>query len=669
MRPGTTVFEANDLYADAIEAIKQGKFLDGAGMLYDASRNGSRLATQLFNQLDISEFDMPRAGCLSCDETNKEQKFQRGLCYFFGIGVVQSDEEATRYFEELSSDFPAAKHMLALMYKKGRASVGLPKQEQVGKAIELYNENSAYGPSAYNLARMYDNGIAGPEMDKFTRYKRVSPLYKEAADQGFPAARYILGVLYANGVAHIDHAGTSGISLTVDEQNIEAVKWFRASADQGYYLAQYQLARKYEINTAGQEMTTEHRNSEIDRLYQSSADQGYAPALYQLACRYKKGWTGAELTSDERLAVAVENFQTAANQGYADAAWNAALIHGVKPVALKWFVYSAFLYAQQNKGSDLGDVVSRIDSLEEKTPQQQYALASGQSLQSDNPSLRLDALAKLEKFSDYQVFLEKDIECFGQNERYIDALMERIAAWPLEEEGLDQRLELTTTLLQLTESTIDGFINDTEFDPELLSKIIQGVKASLHAISPAEMVRSSKELGDPLSAIVMQLSTLALVQENQEEKVALCQHILSILEGVPTGSGLYGNPGIKCQVMQMFVAIFSDSQLSAKDADFGSMDVDLFKAAISTARSVINTPKHYAMVIDTIKVFGFPLNKAIPMSSLPVSVVSSESSFFSNVSVQSDKASAGDVEEKQEPGAGVPVSTESGEALGVRAGT
>lgn len=56
--------------------------------------------------------------------------------------------------------------------------------------------------------------------------------YLRAADQGYAAAQFNLGVMYEQ-----------GLGVPIDEG--EASKWYRRAAEQGYYDAQYNLAHLY----------------------------------------------------------------------------------------------------------------------------------------------------------------------------------------------------------------------------------------------------------------------------------------------------------------------------------------------------------------------------------------------------------------------------------------
>ena len=74
---------------------------------------------------------------------------------------------------------------------------------------------------------MYDNGEGVPEDDgEAVRWYRLS------AQHGFAAAQHNLGVMYDDGNG-------------VPEDDGEAVRWYRMAAEQGYVIAQFTLGVMY----------------------------------------------------------------------------------------------------------------------------------------------------------------------------------------------------------------------------------------------------------------------------------------------------------------------------------------------------------------------------------------------------------------------------------------
>ncbi len=74
---------------------------------------------------------------------------------------------------------------------------------------------------------MYARGLAAPQ-----DYAEATKWYRAAAEQGYPVAQFNLGQRYAKGQG-------------VRQDNVEAVKWFRKAAKQGDAPAQFTLGFAY----------------------------------------------------------------------------------------------------------------------------------------------------------------------------------------------------------------------------------------------------------------------------------------------------------------------------------------------------------------------------------------------------------------------------------------
>ena len=116
------------------------------------------------------------------------------------------------------------------------------------------------------------------------------------AEQGNANAQYNIGVRYANGKG-------------VDQDQQEAVKWYRLAAEQGYASAQQVLGRRCAIGKGVQQ-----DQQEAVKWYRLAAEQGNAIAQYRLGFCYN---FGHGVSRD--YAVAVKWYQRAADQGYSAA--------------------------------------------------------------------------------------------------------------------------------------------------------------------------------------------------------------------------------------------------------------------------------------------------------------------------------------------------------------
>ena len=158
----------------------------------------------------------------------------------------------------------------------------------------------------YNLGVMYANG-EGVEQDDAEAVK----WYRCAVEQGNTNAYASLGWMYDNG-------------LGVVQDYTEAVKWYHRAAEQGHAVAQNNLGVMY-ANGEG----VDQDDAEAAKWYRLAAEQKYATAQNNLGVMCAKG-RGV----DQDDAEAVKWYRLAAEQGNADAQGNlGAAYHNGKGVA------------------------------------------------------------------------------------------------------------------------------------------------------------------------------------------------------------------------------------------------------------------------------------------------------------------------------------------------
>ncbi|MDB9867302.1 sel1 repeat family protein [Pseudomonadales bacterium] len=93
---------------------------------------------------------------------------------------------------------------------------------------------------------------------------------KALAEQGDAKAQNNLGLMYANG------NGTP-------QDYKEAVKWFRAAAEQGLLVSQITLALTYDLSAIPQDQ------KEAYKWFKAAAEQGSVEAQFELGLIYAKG--------------------------------------------------------------------------------------------------------------------------------------------------------------------------------------------------------------------------------------------------------------------------------------------------------------------------------------------------------------------------------------------
>ena len=118
----------------------------------------------------------------------------------------------------------------------------------------------------------------GRALQKADQLKEAMTWYRNAADQGYAAAEFNVGLLYATGKG-------------VEKNEAEAAKWYRKAADQGSAVAQYHLGTFYLMGIGVQE-DREH----AFQWFMKSAEQGLPVAQKLVSESFTQGWgTGRNL--------------------------------------------------------------------------------------------------------------------------------------------------------------------------------------------------------------------------------------------------------------------------------------------------------------------------------------------------------------------------------------
>ena len=190
--------------------------------------------------------------------------------------TMRKDYEAMRKeYETMREDLRMIKAAV-LSNAPGKDSKAQPAAQQQDNAEDLYEQACSY---------YFGEGVT-------QNYTKAARLYKLAADQGYAAAQFYLGVCYDRG-------------LGVMQDYAEAVKWYRLAANQGQIDAQFNLGACYK-NGIG----VKQDYAEAVKWYKLAASQGYAQAQCNLGYCYENG-TGVR----QDYAEAVKWYSLAADQG------------------------------------------------------------------------------------------------------------------------------------------------------------------------------------------------------------------------------------------------------------------------------------------------------------------------------------------------------------------
>ena len=116
--------------------------------------------------------------------------------------------------------------------------------------------------SQYELGKIYrKNG----------EYKKAFEYFKKVANENFPEAQNIMGVIYENGFG-------------IEKDFKKSFEWTLKSANQGYPIAQNNIGLKYE---KGEGVKQDYKKA--FEWYEKSANQGYPNAQNNLAVYYSEG--------------------------------------------------------------------------------------------------------------------------------------------------------------------------------------------------------------------------------------------------------------------------------------------------------------------------------------------------------------------------------------------
>ena len=212
------------------------------------------------------------------EQGHAEAQNELGLMYYSGRVVPQDDAEAAKWFR------------LAAEQGYARAQVDLGNMYRMGRGVPQDNDEAK---SWWHKAA--DQGDAGAQVDLGLRYQigwgvphddtEAVKWIRKAAEQGYGRAQYELGVTYAEGKG-------------VPQDYAEAAKWYRKAAEQGYVRAQNSLlymshkaaeqgdaGAQYELGDmyAKGEGVLQQDFVEAMKWYRMAAEQGHAEAQLRLS--------------------------------------------------------------------------------------------------------------------------------------------------------------------------------------------------------------------------------------------------------------------------------------------------------------------------------------------------------------------------------------------------
>lgn len=204
-----------------------------------------------------------------------------GEFHLYGLNTVTIDyAQAARWFT-LAADQEFARGMgkLGLLHE-----IGLGVTMNESRAVVLYREAAERGDASarLSLAVLYENGECGLPGDA----GRAAALYKDALyDLEWQAEDF------GNAVAQNELAWMYATGRGVEQDDAQAISWYRRAAAQGHALAQRALGKLYEESCVYVPDRVVVRDyDEAVHWYRKAAEQGEREALSRLARMYDEGW-------------------------------------------------------------------------------------------------------------------------------------------------------------------------------------------------------------------------------------------------------------------------------------------------------------------------------------------------------------------------------------------
>ena len=256
----------------------------------------------------------------AADEGNAIALYMMAEYFWEGYGVQHiNNQKAIAYFKKsYEAGYAVAGYDVAASLPDGSPEQDEIRNHAKDNILELANEEDVFAQT--NAAWGYREGY-GTAVDHVEAVKWV----RKAAEQGFARAQYDLGWMYQYGRG-------------VERFDEKAAGWYLKAAEQGLARAQRNLGFMYEYGRG-----VERSDAKAVEWFQKAAKQGLAVAQYHLGDMYSRG-TGIERSYEK----AVEWYLKAAEQGSARAQNNLGTMYyngtGVEQSykkAAEWFLKAA----------------------------------------------------------------------------------------------------------------------------------------------------------------------------------------------------------------------------------------------------------------------------------------------------------------------------------------
>lgn len=322
------------------------------GLYEGAVKDGvvaANLPLAFYNAMDASTEKQTlafNAAKAASDSGNAEADLLLGLMYDRGISVAKNHDEAISHYQKAKAN-PVSEFVLGTYLSNGD---GISKDLEKGRAMLQHSASTGFSYANLNLAILKqqnkeeflpllneayaaNNTTAGLLLADYylslakdaTEMKQARDIYQRLAEKGNRDGQLKLAFLYEN-----------GLGGAVDLQNAE--HWYELAARQKEPVAQYLLARMYQLGKVG----NAPNYAEAKKWY-SIAQSSYAPAAVALGFIYD--------TVDDDYKPALSSYSLAASKGSAIGQFDLGLMYEKGKGMPVDFVKARELYQEAaNKG-------------------------------------------------------------------------------------------------------------------------------------------------------------------------------------------------------------------------------------------------------------------------------------------------------------------------------
>ena len=274
-----------------------------------------------------------------------------------------------------------------------------------------YNQENADDETSFRLGLCHLTGVG-----VLKSYSRAEAILTALSEKEITKAQFMLARMFRKGWAGLELQSQA-------KRDVKAVEWYTQAARAGLAAAQSDLAWMYQEGHAGLELESQAERDIIAiEWYTQAVQAGFAQAQNNFARMYKYRRAGLELSQAERDVIAIEWYLKAVQSHNATAAWNLAMFYkkqNKESNALNFLSIAAYFYGKSVP--DTQDIIRGLTYFSD-SPIKNYAQARIHTVMNDDASVQCAALNELQKPSEYELFLDCDMQMLQKNPAFIKAL-------------------------------------------------------------------------------------------------------------------------------------------------------------------------------------------------------------------------------------------------------